>query len=154
LPEPAIGGHAFGLVDPFGWLGLELEGALFPFSPQSTANGQVDWHMGYAGIAVCPALFASERVVLRACLGGQVGFVRVDGPAVTEPVERIVGQLVARARVLVRVVGPLAVYARPTFAYVLRQEPYEVALTTGSSSVVYTPEPVAFGLDLGLAVLF
>ncbi len=91
-------------------------------------------------MALCPALFDHGRVLVRACGGGQVGFVRVDGDALDEAEERVTGALFARGRLGVRIAGPLIVSLRATFAVALRYDSYQHTVF-GAPAELWSPSP-------------
>lgn len=152
VPTPMIGGLSTVILRAPNFVPVAIEGALYPFSRAEPANGHADFLHVHAGLQICPLWFRENGLALHACLGADAGAVIVVGGdlEIVEN-ERLIGQGHVAIRGHWDVIGPLTVRAGLHLLVPFRHEPF-IATVGGMPSTVYTPEPIAGMLDIGLGI--
>jgi hypothetical protein len=152
VPTPMIGGLSTIILRAPNFVPVAIEGALYPFSRAEPTNGHADFLHVHAGLQICPLWFRENGLALHACLGADAGAVIVVGGdlAIAEN-ERLIGQAHAVVRGHWDVIGPLTIRAGVHLLVPFRHEPF-LATVGGVSTTVYTPEPIAGMLDIGLGI--
>lgn len=112
LPSPAAGVHASVTAEP-PWF-IAAEGSFAAFVPQSEGGASgtsVEFTMLYVGGALCPIALREGRLSVHLCGEQHLGLVRAKGTGFLQDRDsaNVIWNFAARARVALRVMGPVTV---------------------------------------------
>lgn len=154
--SPGLSGAS--VVEPPGFLPIELELALFPTATARSSDGAFEARLGLlvAGALLCAPTLGGERLRAQGCAGLEAGVLQARGVGadVSLEDERAVVQLAARARAILRVVGPFVVQASASLVVPLRRDRFVVRDADGAAHAIFEPAPVGGTFDLGAGLSF
>ncbi|MFK7985249.1 MAG: hypothetical protein AB8I08_04390 [Sandaracinaceae bacterium] len=147
-PTLSLGGMTSIILEPPDFIPVLVEGVLIPWSPANTPAGQADFLHFHAGLQLCPLALREGGLALHGCLGADAGgVIVVGGDLQVDEGERIIGQAHAVLRGHWDIIGPLTLRAGLHLLVPFRHDAFTVA-----GSAIYSPEPVAGMLDIGVGL--
>ena len=156
LPGIAPGASGAVVVEPPGFLPLELELALFPDARATSSEGshEARFDLLIAGALLCAPPLGSERLRVHGCAGLEAGGLRARGVGfdTSHEEERAVAQLAGRVRAILWIFGPFLLQASVTAVVPLRRDRFVSVDSSGQVHPVFEPAPVGGMLDLGAGI--
>ncbi|HEY1697154.1 MAG TPA: hypothetical protein VGG39_33570 [Polyangiaceae bacterium] len=151
-PSPSFGATAGGLLEPPGFVPLEIFGTAWLDSTVNRSGASGSFSLDTAGGAICPLRLRTAALRAYGCLDGVVGLVtaRVSGLSVDhEPF--LAGAV--EGRVSLRVAGPFALRAGASALVPVLRHDFTGPGAAGTVDL-FRASPVAGAFDLGLGVFF
>ncbi|MGE0786901.1 MAG: hypothetical protein AB7S26_14610 [Sandaracinaceae bacterium] len=154
LPTAALGGIGAVILEIPDFVPIMLEGAIFPFARAEVDGfGQADFLHVHAGFQICPLALRESGIALQGCLGADAGGVFAIGGDPVSNGERVIGQGHASVRGHFDLIGPLTLRVGLHLLIPFRHDTF-LAQGMSGEYAVYTPEPVAGMIDLGVGAHF
>ena len=133
---------------------FELGGALWLDSTVRTTHAEPAFSLAYGWLSVCPVDVNVRGSALSACLGAQLGSLRVSAAALPSVYrqEQLVFSLAAEGRLRRRIAGPLFLGLGLGLAVPTVRDRFFFTDGAGTRHDVFQASPIAALLDLGLGI--
>jgi hypothetical protein len=144
------------VVEPPGFLPIELELALFPDARATASDGshEARFDLLFAGALLCAPPLGGRRLRVHGCAGIEAGGLRARGVGfdASHEEERAVAQVAGRVRAIVWIWGPFLAQASATLVVPLRRDRFVYADASGGVHPIFEPAPVGGMIDLGAGI--
>ncbi len=157
LPGPALGVGAAAVLDPPGFLDIDLSAAYwFPKTTDAERGASAELSLLHGGAALCPLGLKSGRLSYHFCGGLLLGALRSRGEGFdaqqSDNAPSVYLQL--PSRVSLGLAGPVALTASASFLAPLVRSEVTYRAANGSDQTLFEPSPVAVSGGVGLTLLF